>query len=43
VWTGKADAYVLEPLRERRAEIHRGARGDDVSSRSEKPDIRQQS
>jgi len=26
VWTGKADADALEPLRERHAEIHRGSR-----------------
>jgi hypothetical protein len=26
VWTGKATACALEPLREKRAEIHRGSR-----------------
>jgi transposase len=26
VWTGKADAYALEPMRGKRAEIHRGSR-----------------
>jgi len=26
LWTGKVNAYALEPMREKRAEIHRGSR-----------------
>ena len=41
VWTGMASANVSEPLRWKRAKIHRGSRRR-LSSRIRKPDIRQQ-
>jgi hypothetical protein len=30
LWTGKANAAALEPLRKKRAEIHRGSRRRDI-------------
>jgi hypothetical protein len=41
VWTDMALANVWAPLRWKRAKIHQGSRRE-ISSRTTKPDIRQQ-